>query len=78
MGFLSPSSSICYFQVNGTLDPKNKLSQLPEQLAGNGFRSIEQSMITMAVTLSLRAVAGMNKSSASPYARIGAASLPHS
>lgn len=43
MGFLSPSSSICYFQVNGTLDPKNKLSQLPEQLAGNGFRSIEQS-----------------------------------
>ncbi|MCW8892046.1 MAG: recombination-associated protein RdgC [Deltaproteobacteria bacterium] len=43
MGFLSPSSSICYFHVSGTLDPHKKISELPEQLAGDGFRSIEQS-----------------------------------
>lgn len=42
MGFLSPSSSICYFQVSGTLDAQ-KLTQLPSQLAEEGFRSIEQS-----------------------------------
>lgn len=42
MGFLSPSSSICYFHVSGPLDLQ-KPSQLLEQLAGNGFRSIEHS-----------------------------------
>lgn len=43
MGFLSPSSSVCYFHVSGTIDQKEKLTKLPEQLAEEGFRSIEQS-----------------------------------
>lgn len=43
MGFLSPSSSVCYFQVSGTIDNSNKLTALPEKLAEEGFRSIENS-----------------------------------
>lgn len=42
MGFLSPSSSICYFTITGTLDA-HKQAQLPSLLADEGFRSIEQS-----------------------------------
>lgn len=42
MGFLSPSSSVCYFQVSGTID-NNKLTALPEKLAEEGFQSIENS-----------------------------------
>ena len=43
MGFLAASASICYFQVNGTLDPRDKLTELPEKLEKEAFRSIEQS-----------------------------------
>ncbi len=43
MGFLSTSASVCYFQVSGSLDPQEKYQNLPEKLAGEGFRSIEQS-----------------------------------
>jgi len=43
MGFLSPSSSVCYFQVSGTIDNSSKLTELPEKLAEEGFRSIENS-----------------------------------
>lgn len=43
MGFLSPSSSVCYFQVSGTIDNSNKLTALPEKLAEEGFQSIENS-----------------------------------
>jgi hypothetical protein len=43
MGFLATSASICYFQVIGTLDPKDKFQELSDKLAAGGFRSIEQS-----------------------------------
>lgn len=43
MGFLSPSSSICYFRVVGNLDKNDMITTLPEQLSEEGFRSIEQS-----------------------------------
>ncbi len=43
MGFLSPSSGVCYFQVSGTLDKDNKRTTLPEKLAEEGFQSIENS-----------------------------------
>lgn len=43
MGFLSPSSSICYFQVSGDLDPKAKFTDLVEKLSSEGFQSIENS-----------------------------------
>lgn len=40
MGFLSPSSSVCYFQVRGAIQ-NDKQTVLPEKLAAEGFRSIE-------------------------------------
>jgi len=43
MGFLGTSASICYFQVTGSLNPQDKLQELQEKLATEGFRSIEQS-----------------------------------
>ncbi len=43
MGFFSPSSSVCYFQVSGDLDPANKYDDLLEKLSSEGFRSIENS-----------------------------------
>lgn len=43
MGFLSPSSSICYFQVGGELDPQKKFADLLDKLSAEGFRSIENS-----------------------------------
>jgi len=43
MGFLSPSSSICYFQVSGDLDPQKKYAELLDKLSSEGFRSIENS-----------------------------------
>ncbi len=42
MGFLAPSSSICYFQVSGHLDKTNKYNVLPEKLEAEGFHSIEK------------------------------------
>lgn len=42
MGFLSASASVCYFQVSGDLQLKEKLPVLQKQLAAEGFRSIEQ------------------------------------
>ena len=49
MGFLSPSSSICYFQVTGTLDQQAKFTDLPQKLAAEGFRSIERSADELSV-----------------------------
>ncbi len=43
MGFLATSTSVCYFQVSGTMNPQNKHPELQEKLATEGFRSIEQS-----------------------------------
>ena len=43
MGFLSTSASVGYFQVIGSLDSQEKYQDLPEKLAAEGFRSIEQS-----------------------------------
>lgn len=43
MGFLATSASICYFQVTGSLNPQDKFQELPDKLAAEGFRSIEQS-----------------------------------
>ena len=43
MGFLAPSASICHFQVTGNLPEQDLLSELPQKLAAEGFRSIEQS-----------------------------------
>ena len=43
MGFLAASASICYFQVTGSLNLQDKLQELPDKLAAEGFRSIEQS-----------------------------------
>ncbi len=43
MGFLSPSSSVCYFQVSGDLDAKDKFEDLLEKLSSEGFSSIENS-----------------------------------
>ncbi|MFK5925378.1 MAG: recombination-associated protein RdgC [Desulfuromusa sp.] len=43
MGFLATSASVCYFQVTGSLNPQNKFKELPDKLAVEGFRSIEQS-----------------------------------
>ncbi len=43
MGFLAATASICYFQVNGPLDPQKKFTELQEKLTAEGFRSIEQS-----------------------------------
>jgi len=43
MGFLATSASVTYFHVSGTLDSQNKYRELPEKLAAEGFRSIEQS-----------------------------------
>lgn len=40
MGFLSPSASICYFQVTG--NAPDLLEHPEQQLAAEGFRSIEQ------------------------------------
>lgn len=43
MGFLAASASVCYFQVVGTLNLQEKISEIQQQLAAEGFRSIEQS-----------------------------------
>lgn len=43
MGFLSPSTSICYFQVSGAQGDSTKDAQIRQQLAAEGFRSIESS-----------------------------------
>lgn len=49
MAFISPSTSICYFQVKDTADLQKQPAQLPQQLAHEGFRSIEQSAEELAV-----------------------------
>ncbi len=49
MGFLAASASICHFQVIGSLKAQDKLSAIPEQLAAEGFRSIEQSAEELAI-----------------------------
>lgn len=42
MGFLSASTSICYFLVKGPVDKPLDDQEIREKLAGEGFRSIEQ------------------------------------
>ncbi len=49
MGFLAASASVCYFQVTGPLKPFDKQSDLLQQLAKEGFRSIEKSSEELAV-----------------------------
>lgn len=43
MGFLAASASVCYFQVVGPFNLQEKLAEIQQQLADEGFRSIEQS-----------------------------------
>lgn len=43
MGFLSPSASICFFRVSGQVETDTPLITLPQKLADEGFRSIENS-----------------------------------
>lgn len=43
MGFLAASASVCYFQVVGPLNLREKISEIQKQLSEEGFRSIEQS-----------------------------------
>jgi hypothetical protein len=43
MGFLATSASVCYFQVTGSFEQTDKQSYTLEQLASEGFRSIEKS-----------------------------------
>ncbi len=43
MGFLAASASVCYFQVTGSFKLQEQLSEVQQQLAAEGFRSIEQS-----------------------------------
>lgn len=49
MGFLSPSASICHFQVSGALQQPDLQAHIQEQLAREGFRSIEQSADELSV-----------------------------
>jgi hypothetical protein len=49
MAFISPSTSICYFQVKGAASLQDQHTELARQLADEGFRSIEQSAEELAV-----------------------------
>ncbi len=48
MGFLSPSASICYFHVQGSMPATDKHAALAEKLEHEGFRSIEHSAAELA------------------------------
>lgn len=43
MGFLAASASVCYFQVVGSFNLQQKISEIQKQLTDEGFSSIEQS-----------------------------------
>ncbi len=49
MGFLAASASICHFEVLGNLKEQNQRMDILEQLAKEGFRSIEQSTEEQAI-----------------------------
>jgi hypothetical protein len=42
MGFLAAAASVCYFQVDSNFTLQDKLAEIQQQLAAEGFRSIEQ------------------------------------
>ena len=42
MGFLAASASVCYFQVDGAIKLPQQLAEVQQNLAAEGFRSIEQ------------------------------------
>jgi hypothetical protein len=43
MGFLAASASICHFQVTGSIRQQDQQTYIQQQLAAEGFRSIENS-----------------------------------